>query len=126
MSVIKIQTETPSIPIEIGALKFKFDTSDESIQSFYKNANSIQEEMNSLEVEEGKEIETAQKVLRKGYDLMLGEGAFDKIYKQSPSVNLCMKYFFQLSESIGQELDNMGLTESQQTKIEKYLQTKKK
>ena len=34
---IKIQTEKPEIPVEIGNLRFSFDLSDESIKKFIHN-----------------------------------------------------------------------------------------
>jgi len=124
--VIKIQTEETFIPIEFGKLKFKFDTSDESIQSFYKSGEETMKEIESISAVEGEEIETVKAILKKGYDTFLGDGAFEKIYKQTPSVINLSSYFIQLSQSITEEIENMGLTESQQTKVDKYLQNKKK
>lgn len=126
MSIIKIQTQETHIPIEFGKLKFKFDTSDESIQSFYKEGEKTKKEMEALEITEGEEIETLKEVLRKGYDTFLGDGAFEKIYKQTPSIIQLTNLFIQLSESISEKIDEMGLTESQQTKVDKYLANKKK
>jgi len=57
---------------------------------------------------------------------MLGEGAFEKIYKLSPSVIYCMEYFKQIVEGIEEELRAMGFVESQAEKAKKYLQAKKK
>ncbi len=126
MSIIKIQTEKPSIPIEFGKLKFEFDISDESVQKFYGGVERIQEELTALDVVEGKEFESMKEALKKGYDFMLGDGAFDKIYEQTPSAIKLLEYFQLLSESIAEKLQGMGLTESQKTKVEKYLQNKKK
>lgn len=123
---IKIQTKTPGIPIEIGKLKFEFDTTDESIQSFYKNADMVQKEMEEINPAEGKEIESSRVVLEKGFDYMLGEGSFEKIYEQTPSIMLLMGYYVDLAESLTEELKSMGLTQSQKQKVEKYLKNKNK
>lgn len=124
--VIKIQTESTAVPIEFGKLKFEFDTSDESIQSFYKNGEKAQKELEAMELEDGNEIESMKKILRSGYDAFLGKGAFDKIYKQTPSVVKLAPLFVQLTEAISEKLEEMGMSESQKTKVEKYLQNKKK
>lgn len=126
MSTIKIQLETAAIPVEIGKLKFEFNTSDESIVAFRKTASTFRDELLNVEASEGDEFEIAKDILRKGFDLMLGEGAFEKIYKQTPSVVSLTKYFVQLTQSITEQLNQMGLSESQQQKAQKYIQSKKK
>lgn len=126
MSIIKIQLETPAIPVEIGKLKFEFNTSDESILAFRQTAITFRDELENADATEGDEFEKAKEILRKGFDLMLGEGAFEKIYKQTPSVMSVTNYFVQLTQSITQELNKMGLSETQQQKAQKYVQAKKK
>lgn len=124
---IKIQTEKPEIPIEIGHLKFVFDVTDESIKEFRKNAANVQKELETMNVDENddKALEQTKNVLLKGYTLMLGEGSFEKIYELSPSVVICMRYFAQIVEGIEQKLNDMGLSESQRERAQKYLAKKK-
>jgi hypothetical protein len=126
MSIIKIQLETPAIPVEIGKLKFEFNTSDESILAFRQTATTFRDELENVEVADGDEFEKAKDILRKGFDLMLGDGAFEKIYKQTPSVMTVTKYFVLLTQSITEQLNKMGLSETQQQKAKKYIQAKKK
>lgn len=124
---IKIQTKKTEIPVEIGDLEFAFDTSDESIKKFRKEALKVQEEFHSIgaDVDSDTAVEEAKKALKRGFDMMLGEGAFEKVYDLSPSVMTCMQYFIQLAEGIEQELQNMGLSESQAELAKKYLAAKK-
>lgn len=124
---IKIQTKKTEIPIEIGELKFAFDVSDESIQNFREEALRIQKEFHEIgpDVDDEKALEQAKAVLKKGFDMMLGEGAFEKIYKLSPSVVICAQYFSQLVQGIEVELQNMGFSESQQEIAQKYIRKKK-
>lgn len=124
MSTIKIQLENPAIPVEIGKLKFEFDTSDESIQAFRQIATTFQGELEKVETAEGDEFEKAKDILRRGFDLMLGEGSFEKIYEQTPSVLSVTKYFVQLTQSITEQINKMGLSESQQQKAQKYVKAK--
>lgn len=126
MSIIKIQTENAAIPVEIGKLKFEFDTSDESMQAFRETSSTFRDEIENVDVAEGDEIEKAKDILRRGFDLMLGEGAFEKIYAQTPSVLSVTKYFVQLTQSITEQLNEMGLSETQQQKAQKYVKAKQK
>ncbi|MER2172172.1 MAG: hypothetical protein ABS938_16265 [Psychrobacillus psychrodurans] len=126
MSTIKIQLETPAIPVEIGKLKFEFNTSDESILAFRQTATTFRDELENVEVADGDEFEKAKDILRKGFDLMLGDGAFEKIYKQTPSVMTVTKYFVVLTQSITEQLNKMGLSETQQQKAQKYVKAKQK
>lgn len=126
MSIIKIQTQSTAVPIEFGELEFSFETSDESVQAFYKNVEQTKSELESMEIEKGNELESLKKILRKGFESFLGEGAFDKIYEQTPSVINLAPLFMQLAEAITAQLKDMGMDESQKTKVEKYLRNKKK
>lgn len=124
---IKIQTKKPEIPIEIGDLRFVFDVSDKSIKQFRNNALEVQKEFHSITIEDDeKAIEQAKAVLKRGFEMILGDGAFEKIYDLSPSVMIAMQYFVQLAEGIEQELRNMGFSETQQETAKKYLAKSKK
>ena len=97
---IKIQTEEPVIPIEIGELRFEFKLTDDNIQRLYDAHDDVKKEFENINI--------------------LGEGAFDKIYKISPSIIIVVKYFWQITEGLeGEILKKAGKTA--QKKVEKYL-----
>jgi len=126
---IRIQTERPEIPIEIGELRFSFDLSDESIKRFREDAKQVVEELQSISLADEKDetvFERATEILRRGYDVMLGEGAFDKIYKLSPSLIVLMDYFRQIAEGIERELKGRGLNMLPKEKAKKYLRKRKR
>ncbi len=127
---IKIQTEKPTIPVEIGKLRFEFDVSDESIKNFYEKSFETFKEIETIEVDEDEEeeviFEKAKDILKKSFDLMLGEGAFVQIYELSPSIFILTNYYKQLYEGISKELEKMGFTESQVEKAKKYIKNKNK
>lgn len=127
---IKIQTEKPTIPVEIGKLKFEFDVSDESIKNFYEKSFETFKEIETIEVDEDEEeeviFEKAKDILKKSFDLMLGEGAFVQIYELSPSIFILTNYYKQLYEGISKELEKMGFSESQVEKAKKYIKNKNK
>lgn len=120
---IKIQTKKPEIPIEIGDLKFSFDVTDESIKKFREKAVEIQKEFHSIGKtdDDNVALEKVKDVLKRGFDLMLGKGTFEKIYDLSPSIMICMDYFVQIVEGIEQELQNRRYTDTPKENVEKYL-----
>lgn len=125
---IKIQTQKPEIPIEIGNLKFSFDVSDESVKAFREQGIKLQKELEQIEagLNDDSALDATKDALRRGFDLFLGEGAFDKIYELSPSIMIVADYFVRLSEGIEREIQNMGYSRTQQHKAQKYIQNKKR
>lgn len=126
---IKIQTEKPVIPIEIGELKFEFPIDDEAIKKVRVDAPKLQKKYANIKPENDEHEEKLKKeLMQEGFKLFLNdENAFDKIFAQTPSTVICLKYFMQISEGIAQELKEMGVVETPQEKAQKYIQhTKKK
>lgn len=124
---IKIQTQKPEIPVEIGDLKFSFNVSDESIKKFRNEAIKVQKELEEIAISDNDDqaLEQAKEALKRGFEIMLGEGSFKKIYDISPSLVLCMQYFVQIAIGIDEELKNMGFPQSQKDLAKKYLAQKK-
>jgi|SRR5690606_6915332 len=124
---IRIQERKPEIPVEIGPLKFSFEVTDESVLEFRKKAVEIQKELEELKVDENKQedLEACKDVLRRGFDLLLGDGAFEKIYELTPSVVILMDYLAQLADGINEELRNMGATAVLKRRAEKYIGKRK-
>lgn len=121
--VIKIQTKQTGIPVELGELKFTFDTSDESIETFYDAAQTTLTEMKNFKDDD---MDAAKEILKKGYDLMLGKGAFKQVYEQTPSLIEVTRYFVQLAEGIQEEISGLGKGLSQQEKAQQYINRKNK
>lgn len=119
---IKIQTEKPVIPIEIGDLNFEFEVTDENIRRFYDSYDEVKKE---LEKVTGDDFESTKQVIAKAFDYILGEGAFNKIYEVSPSLIIITKYFWSIVEGLEEELVKKAGNSAQQ-KAQKYLAKKKK
>ncbi|HLQ75429.1 MAG TPA: hypothetical protein VK107_05305 [Alloiococcus sp.] len=122
---IKIQTKQTYIPIELGDLELKFDLTDESIANFRKEAVRVQKELGKLSDDEDAQ-EQAKEVLKRGFDLMFGDGTFSQIYDISPSSIVIAEYFASITEGIAEELNKRGFKTSQKDKAKKYLANKKK
>jgi len=125
---IRIEEKKAEIPVEIGELKFSFKVTDDAVLDFRKNSLAVMEELKGLQIKPDEEDETimekVKEVLQKGFDTILGEGAFEKIYDMTPSVFLLMRYFEQLAAGLAEELKNMGALEVLNQRAENYLQKK--
>lgn len=117
---IRIQTEKPVIPIELGNVKLAFEITDENIQRLYSAQDKFEKEFaNNTD----NSFEGAQAALKKSYDFLLGEGAFDKVYKEFPSTIQLTDYFWQIAQGIEGELMNRAGNTNKQ-KADRYLQNK--
>jgi len=125
---IRIEEKKAEIPVEIGELKFSFKVTDDAVLDFRKNSLAVMEELKGLQIKPDEEDETimekVKEVLQKGFDTILGEGAFEKIYDMTPSVFLLMRYFEQLATGLAEELKNMGALEVLNQRAENYLRKK--
>ncbi|MGF7002402.1 hypothetical protein M2149_000778 [Lachnospiraceae bacterium PFB1-21] len=112
---IKIDVQNPTIPIEIGELKFEFEKSDKNVKRFYKCLNQYQADFHKLFAEDesdetpnseafNERIEQLDEFLKVAFDDMLGEGAYDKIRALGASTLNMSLYFFNLSMGIKKEL----------------------
>ena len=120
---IRIEEQKPEIPVEIGKLKFSFKVTDEAVLEFRKNALEVAKKLNSIELKEGEEeaLKATQDALRHGFDAILGEGAYNKLYEMTPSVVLLMRYFEQLAAGLSDELKALGLSNAIDKRAKKYL-----
>lgn len=118
---IQIKTKKVGIPVTIGELEFLVDTSDNGMDTLAERYQDVVDSMQT--VKEGDSLDSAKSILEEGFDLFLGEGAFDKIYEQTPSTILCAEYMAVLMEGIAEEMKKQQ-TETAKKINKKYL-TKK-
>lgn len=122
--VIKIETKKVGIPVEIGELEFVVGTSDKELLAYEENQKEVIKAFESAE--ESTTVEELKVVLEKGFDTLLGDGSFEKIYTQTPSIVECSKYLLTLYEGVLEEFAKIGNIDKQSKKVEKYLKKKKK
>ncbi len=119
---IRIQTEKPVIPIELNPFTFEFEITDDNIKRLYDSMDQFEKEVANNKEES---LEGAQDALRKAFDFLLGDGAFDKVYEEYPSTVMVANYFVQIAEGIeGEILNRAG--NNNKSKQERYLQNKKR
>lgn len=121
MAII-INTKKTGIPVKIGELNFTVDTTDTGLEQLVE---SYQEIVKDMEKFDGEGIGDAKELLAKGFDLFLGQGSFESIYKQTASVTECAKYLEALVIGVTEELQELNKV-TQQEKVDKYLKHKKK
>ena len=120
---IKIQTKTTQIPIEFGDdLTLYFDMSDENIDNLFKAQEAFEKDIAKIDNDD---IEGLKEMLRKVYTMFLGEEAFDKVYKLSPSVVILTNYLWSIIDGLKVEIEKRA-GQTQMQKVEKYLQHKNK
>lgn len=123
---IRIQTEKPVIPIELGDVLLEFPTDDESIKNFRETLPEMQKGIESMEPKnEEEDHEMAMAIVGKTYDSLFGEGSYEKVYAQTPSLYQCMAYLKEITQGIREELKGMGMDVDQSEKAKTYLNKKK-
>jgi len=128
---VKISFIDTKIPVEIGKLKFEANTSDEVYNPFAERFKKFIDEMHDLEkalekegLDESEEFEKLKNRVAELYDELLGKGAFEKVYEQTPNLGLVASIFMQVVAGIEQDLQEKagikGLPKQLQEKAKKY------
>lgn len=116
---IKIEEKSTEIPVVIGDLEFVFSDTDENRANVRKELFALKEEMENIDDDD--EIQNAKDIVKRAYDVILGEGAFDKLYKKTPSVDRLVNYLFQIIEGLEKEVGDILNFKSQSEKAKKYI-----
>lgn len=124
---IKIQVKEDYIPIQLGDEEIRFYISDDAVLRLKKGAEDIQREIEAMEQGESEEevLEQMKYILRKGFDFLFEEGAFEKVYSVTPSVVVALEYFQQMVEAVLQEIGKRTDVNPFLEKKSKYLNKKK-
>lgn len=108
MSGIKIDIERSGFPVKIGEIELWFDTSIENLKTFFNIEEKLKERLKKAE-EKAKNMEIPNEVkpedvntigeevidavfdynkefVKAQYDIIFGDGTFDKIYKKYPDI----------------------------------------
>lgn len=120
---ITINTEV-KVPLEIGENTFYLDFSDSSIDKMQKEFMDYAEKVKSFS-SESKELESLKPIVKDYFDFVLGEGSFDKIYNQFPSMFICADIASQVNENIFAEIEKRSQSMGAKAKVDKYLKGKK-
>lgn len=120
--MIKINTQSTEIPVEIGELKFGIDSSDEGLKVLLKKYSEVVKKSGKLKDADEK---AGKQIVADCFDILLGKGAFDQIYAQTSSLLRCMQILEQLAQGIAKELAVLNPTNQQLLKAQEYIAKKK-
>ena len=126
MKAINIEVNRTGFPVTLAGIEFFFDCSTEHIEKY--ESKYVEVEKKLKELDENDSIDSQKEALQLGYDVMLGEGAFDKLYKQVPDLLAWINAFFDLSSGIGKNVDEFKKEQEQKSNQlkSKYLNKKSK
>ncbi|MFI3604959.1 hypothetical protein [Vagococcus fluvialis] len=104
MEALVIDVERTGFPIKIGSNEFFFDSSIEGISKYQENYMEALKEVQALEVlddtDEKEVLSQRVEVFRKAFDIVLGDGAFDKIYKEINDIIALERVFYKVVDGI--------------------------
>lgn len=117
--ILKFELEREGFPIEIGSAKFFFGTSVEDLTRFFTVMDEVEEEIIALnkELDAGKLEEELSadnvneymkmqyELARIQFDAMLGEGAYEKIYKEFPYTDVLLEKFDDIALHVSERLE---------------------
>lgn len=126
MKALDIKVERTGFPVTLAGEKFFFDCSTEHIEEYEVKYVEVEKKLNDLD-DDG-DIDSQKEALRMGYDVMLGEGAFEKLYDKVPDLIAWINAFFDLSAGIAQNVDEFKKSQDKKAADlkSKYLKKKAK
>lgn len=121
---VQVEEVKSALPIEILGMQFKIPVDDEAIERYERDHLALLQEIET--VTEGTQIGAAREIMKKSYDFLLGDGAFEKIYKKCPSTLALVEPYLQIHNHFVEEIGklNKGLSQSELAK--QYVKNKKK
>lgn len=132
--MVNIQVNKNTIPVTIGELEFEYSLTDKNVVSFEKLAASSEQalvgvlkDFEDKSIDEAEMVDKANAELTVLFDLFLGEGAYLKIYEQTPSVVTNAEIFMELIVGIREESDKLEeqKNKKRKAKIDQYKKRKK-
>lgn len=122
---IKISTKSPQIPVEIDDLKFSVEATDQKLENYRKSLLELKEKLDNIRDDNEESLKLVNEGILAAFDIILGEGAGQKIYEKVGSTLVCINILNQLKEGLEKEFAERGLSTSQHDKAQQYLAAKK-
>ena len=138
--MVEIQLKRSGFPVIIGGHEFWFDLRAEKVKEYAeieervnKRLQEIQKEIVDKAVLDGDKVNVNNfdgaldltiETCKLNYDLTLGEGTFDTLYKAFPDVNALYKAWFEVQAFIEVKLEKLKEENEQASKdkVEEYRQ----
>lgn len=123
MKELIINVERTGFPIKIQGIEFFFDTSVEGLENYEQNYLKAIDSIENMK-ETGNALADRKKVLKEAYDIILGVGSFEKIYKKISDVIALTNAFFLIVEEISKRTEELVKEQMDKTDslVEEYEQ----
>ncbi|GAB2022062.1 hypothetical protein RyT2_11360 [Pseudolactococcus yaeyamensis] len=106
------------VPIDFGEFKFEFSASDENVKRLMKVSEELSKKVDLDNLTEDSAFEKAKEILKKSWDGLFGEEAFEKVYAFSGASTISTaSYLIQTIEGIFKEAQQFR----SQATFDKYL-----
>jgi len=114
---IKINVLSTLIPIQIGELSFEVDVTDQKYRAFIERFKLVQQELLNLvakvdeeeqkgvTINEDELIEKLHQLVSTAYDELLGAGAFNQVYEQTPRIVSVTSYLVKIVAGLEKEME---------------------
>ena len=129
---IKINTTLAPVklPFEIGSVVYEADLSDQGIEKIQELLLSVAEDETLQNVEEitsySEGAEIASQVFKLFFDGVFGEGSYDRIYEEFPSIMTITSIFEQVAKHLSTEIEAKLEKPGTNAKVQSILENKKK
>lgn len=119
--IINSNLVSTEIPVKIGKLEYKLDSSDSTFEKIQKSLTEIESLDTNLIDESAYKI-----VSRKGFEVLFGEGCYEDIYEQTPSGIRTYSILVAILTEAQKELSEAGFKHlTTQDKAKQYIRHKK-
>lgn len=128
MKTLDISVERTGFPVKLDGEEFFFDCSTEHITAYETDYQELMKKLESEATQEEPDLDQVRNMLGEAYDLLLGHGAFDRLYPKIPDTIAWSNALIDLSEGIYQNVQSFKKEQEQKSKDvkEKYLLKKSK
>lgn len=121
---MRIQIKTQhAIPVEIGELTFYVSMNDDNIKQMVEKFEVVGEELKAIKTDDLAEIKD---VFIKALDILLEDGAGQKIYEKYPSTFTLNDITVQLLANLKEEVESVFKTQTQSDVMDEYIKKKNK
>lgn len=121
MKTLDIKVERTGFPVQLAGMEFFFDCSSEHIAEYEVGYQALLAKLKDEADNEDADLSQLKSLLGDAYDLLLGDGSFDKLYDMIPDIIAWKNALQDLSVGI---YENVELYKKEQQQRAKELKEK--
>ncbi|MFI3730537.1 hypothetical protein [Vagococcus fluvialis] len=86
-------------------LVLHFNQEQKNMENLERVFNELGDKLEELKTQENVPWDDYAEFVKKAFDSILGEGAYDQVYEISPNISFIMNYLYQLAIGIKEEVE---------------------